>query len=107
MIVAIVAEKGGVGKTMIATNLAAMRASAGSRVLLIDADRQGSATFWTEFRAGRDLPQVETQAMQVEAFRRFISVPECSMTTSWWTWERGMVQTWIPRCGTRTAPWCP
>ena len=75
MIVAVVAEKGGVGKTMVATNLAGMRASTGRRVLLIDADRQGSATFWTEFRAGRDLPQVETQAIQGEQFRRFISVP--------------------------------
>ncbi len=31
MIVAVVAEKGGVGKTMVATNLAGMRASCGRR----------------------------------------------------------------------------
>ena len=75
MIVAVVAEKGGVGKTMVATNLAGMRASMGSRVLLIDSDRQGSATFWTQFRSERALAQVETQDIQGEAFRRFISVP--------------------------------
>ncbi len=75
MIVAVVAEKGGVGKTMIATNVAGMRASVGSRVLLIDADRQGSATFWTQFRSERSLAQIETQDIQGEAFRRFISVP--------------------------------
>ena len=74
MIVAVVAEKGGVGKTMVATNLAGMRASSGRRVLLIDADRQGSATFWTQFREERELPKVETQVMQGEQFRRFISV---------------------------------
>ena len=74
MIVAVVAEKGGVGKTMVATNLAGMRASVGRRVLLIDADRQGSATFWTDFRAERELPRVEPRSMQGEAFRRFISV---------------------------------
>lgn len=74
MIVAVVAEKGGVGKTMVATNLAGMRASSGRRVLLIDADRQGSATFWTQFREERELPEVETQEMQGEQFRRFISV---------------------------------
>ena len=75
MIVAVVAEKGGVGKTMVATNLAGMRASSGRRILLIDADRQGSATFWSQFRSERDLPHVETQAIQGEGFRRFISVP--------------------------------
>ena len=75
MIVAVVAEKGGVGKTMVATNLAGMRASCGRRVLLIDADRQGSAAFWTQFRSGSGLPQIEVEALQGEAFRRFVSVP--------------------------------
>lgn len=41
MIVAMIAEKGGAGKTTLATNLAGMRNSAGHRALLVDADRQG------------------------------------------------------------------
>ena len=58
MIVAVLAEKGGVGKTIIATNLAGMRAHAGS-VLLVNGDRQGSADVWARYRLDTDLPRVE------------------------------------------------
>ena len=46
MIVTVLAEKGGTGKTMVATNLAGMRVGDGRRVLLVDADRQGSSEHW-------------------------------------------------------------
>jgi len=46
MIVLIGGEKGGTGKTTIATNLAAMRALKERDVLLIDTDPQGSANYW-------------------------------------------------------------
>jgi chromosome partitioning protein len=45
------AEKGGIGKTTLATNLAAMRAIAKRDVLLIDLDSQGHAGIWNEVRA--------------------------------------------------------
>jgi Mrp family chromosome partitioning ATPase len=46
MIVAILGEKGGTGKTTLAVNLAGLRATEGRDVLLLDADRQGSASYW-------------------------------------------------------------
>jgi chromosome partitioning protein len=45
-------SKGGVGKTTIATHIAAEAAVSGLRTALVDADPQGSATRWCERRAG-------------------------------------------------------
>lgn len=49
-IIAVVGEKGGTGKSVLATNLAAMRAAAGYDVLLVDTDPQGSASGWQAVR---------------------------------------------------------
>ena len=50
MVILIGGEKGGTGKTTIATNLAALRALAGHDVLLVDTDSQGSASYWAGSR---------------------------------------------------------
>ncbi len=47
-------SKGGVGKTTIATHLAAHSALAGQATVIADADPQGSATRWAQRRASLD-----------------------------------------------------
>ena len=50
MIVAVVGEKGGTGKTTLAVHLAGWRTMAGRDVMLLDADPQGSSGQWVSFR---------------------------------------------------------
>ena len=61
----VASSKGGVGKTTLATNLAAHDAVNGKRTVLVDADRQGSGQHWCEKRAG-----MEHAVLPVEGTRR-------------------------------------
>jgi chromosome partitioning protein len=56
MIVALLNQKGGVGKTTLALHLAGAWARQGRRIIVIDADPQASALDWSKQRAREGLP---------------------------------------------------
>src|SRR2546427_6651940 len=58
MIVALLNQKGGVGKTTLATHIAGELAMRGQHVVLLDADPQGSALDWTQRRSQQGLPRL-------------------------------------------------
>ena len=64
MIIAVVSAKGGTGKSTIALNLAGVLSSDKQRVLLIDADPQGSIARWSEIRK-QDEPDILVQPSPV------------------------------------------
>ncbi|WP_253194436.1 ParA family protein [Burkholderia cenocepacia] len=50
MVITVGAEKGGVGKTRLATHIAALAATNDVDVVLLDTDKQGSAMSWSRIR---------------------------------------------------------
>lgn len=69
--IAVLNQKGGAGKTTIATNLAHALILGGAKVLLVDADPQGSLRDWNEVNGGELMPVVgldrETLAKDLQA----------------------------------------
>lgn len=78
MIVLIGGEKGGTGKTTLATNLAAMRVLEGRDVLLIDTDPQGSANYWVQ---SRDESKINPRVACVQKFGKGLAVEVKDLAT--------------------------
>jgi chromosome partitioning protein len=58
VIIALLNQKGGVGKTTLALHLAGQWAVSGKRVIVVDADPQGSALDWSGQRTKEALPRL-------------------------------------------------
>ncbi len=58
MIIALLNQKGGAGKTTLATHIAGELAMRGQSVILLDADPQGSSLDWTQRRSQQGLPRL-------------------------------------------------
>jgi len=65
--VALLARKGGTGKTTLAVHLAVLAAQTGRRVLLVDTDPQRSAGDWWRVRKSDDLQLVECAVQRMPA----------------------------------------
>jgi chromosome partitioning protein len=81
MIISIVNQKGGVGKTTLAANLGGMIQAAGKKLLLVDTDPQGSLVQW---RSVNPKPLSQHQARTLEKKADYIiidSPPALEKTT--------------------------
>lgn len=77
MIVTVGAEKGGVAKTRLATNIAAMAAASNVEVVLLDTDSQGSASSWARIRAEEGIePAFPVLALPPNPLRELASLAE-------------------------------
>ena len=80
MIVAILNQKGGVGKTTVATHIAGELSAAGRHVVLVDADPQASALDWSQKRAQGSLARV-FGVIGLPRETVHLEVPELAKTT--------------------------
>lgn len=65
---AFVGQKGGSGKSTIASSLAVAAQAMGEKVCLVDMDPQGSLANWARTRAARDIPVIASGAARLPAW---------------------------------------
>ena len=74
MIILLASEKGGVGKSTIATNLAGGYASSGQSVIILDADPQGTSYQWAQDRKAEALPPIAIQKAKGQISNKLVSL---------------------------------
>jgi chromosome partitioning protein len=73
MIVSLINQKGGVGKTTAAVNLASGLAEAGNRILVVDADPQGSVVQWQSIADGAEFEVLHLPSPQLSKELKTVS----------------------------------
>ena len=99
MIVALLNQKGGVGKTTLATHIAGELAMRGQHVVLLDADPQGSALDWTQRRSQQGLPRLFSAVVSLRAM--YCSVSSCLSKPTISTMSRSCTATFGARASSR------
>ncbi len=84
-VIGVIGRKGGSGKTTIAVHLAAVFATQGKNVAVVDADTQRSATYWAE---PGHLPMQVVHRPLEPAKRRRGRAPSETLTPTCWSWTR-------------------
>ena len=74
MIIGVLNQKGGVGKTTLSLNLASAYADEGQKVLIVDADPQGSSLRWSSARAEGIAPLFPVVGMAKPSISRELPV---------------------------------
>jgi len=67
MVISLINQKGGVGKTTTAINLASALSSKNNKVLMVDADPQGSVLQWQAAGANREFDVVQLSRSELSA----------------------------------------
>jgi chromosome partitioning protein len=66
MIISLINQKGGVGKTTAAVNLASGLSESGYRVMVVDSDPQGSVIQWQSIAEGKEFDVIHLPNLQIK-----------------------------------------
>jgi chromosome partitioning protein len=78
-ILAVVSQKGGVGKTTLATSLAVAAEQAGQNVAVFDLDEQATAAFWGDTRQSKSLVVQDVKASRLSHFLELARSNGCDL----------------------------
>lgn len=77
--IALVTQKGGAGKSTLASSLAVVAKQAGERVCLIDMDPQATLTIWGKTRGENDIPVISASPAKLQAVLSALSAKSVTL----------------------------